>query len=196
MDTLHMNESPAPEREPTPDELALLREAFARVELHPDELGSTGERVTDERTCESTAEFLRAVRSLDATLEGRFRRRSRPFRAALRRRVHAEGLVEHVGREGYVLRGVGLAFQYARLRLRESRALRVAALLLVVHLLAVPVAALIVRAERDRETRTYRIDLVRDEVPFGLVQDDEQYDSHEDVPAEEPQTEEQEPLGH
>ncbi|MBK9383930.1 MAG: hypothetical protein IPN34_03775 [Planctomycetes bacterium] len=155
------------EREPSPEEWAECAAALRALGIdaenggrvaRPMEAPEPGELVAPVETTETsegpgahaeTAAFLHQIVALD-------RRRARAIgRASRRRRFELrEALIDagfRVEQGSRWTRGLRLAWAYGALRLRESRALRVAAALLFVNLLAMPLAAWVARQQAEPE---------------------------------------------
>lgn len=147
------------EREPSDAEWAELSRALRAVGLDPEQGGRAARRTAASELplrASAASAWLARVVEVD-------RRRARVVgRASGRRRFE---LREALSEAGFRVesgsrwsRGLRLALAYGRLRLRESRALRVAGVLLFVHVLAMPVTAWVVRERpQDPEARSHGI---------------------------------------
>jgi hypothetical protein len=139
------------EREPSPEEWAEHAAALRALGIDAERGGriASPEPTESVGAAASTAAFLEQVVALD-------RRRARAIgRSSRRRRFELrEALIEagfRVDRGSRWTRGLRLAWAYGALRLRESRALRIAAALLFVNLLAMPLAAWVARQQEEPE---------------------------------------------
>lgn len=128
------------EVELTPAEWAECEAALRSVGIDPEH----GGRLDLEGDARSAADaphdaFLSRVLAVDQRRARVIRRNSHRRRFELRETLAAAGYRVDLGSRWS--RGLRLAFAYGRLRLRESRALRIAGVLLFMHALAVPVMA-------------------------------------------------------
>ncbi|MBL8897926.1 MAG: hypothetical protein JNM84_09885 [Planctomycetes bacterium] len=147
------------EREPTPEEWAECASALRSLGLDSERGGARddasardaglGDSGDSHGASADTSAFLQHLVALDRSRARAIGRSSRRRRFALRETLIEAGFRVEQGSRW--TRGTRLALAYGALRFRESRALRVAAALLFVNLLAVPVTAWVTRQERASE---------------------------------------------
>jgi hypothetical protein len=172
------------EREPSAAEWAELSRVLRAVGLDPERGGlATGLDSQAEQLAPDaeTSAWLARVVEVD-------RRRARVVgRASRRRRFELREALSEAGfrveRGSRWTRGLVLALAYGQLRLRESRALRIAGVLLFVHLLAMPVTAWVVRERpQDPEAVSHGVMLGRMQVEAELLAEE----PYVDITAEDP----------
>lgn len=151
----------APEIEPTEAEWEQLAASLAALGIDPEEGGpAVGGADPSAALDPGEARFLRDVVELD---RNRARRLERHELGRRQRCLEALGTESAQLRNALRRPGWRLALAYARLRFRESRALRVAGLLLFAHLLAMPVVAMVRPPARPTAPRNFE--------PFRAPQD-------------------------